>query len=104
MFFSNMRHAFKYDLFGEYAGLGLSVLLLVFMIVSKPKKTKAFIFLFSGTIFAVAATIVQIAIARIAGNVEELYDRNVFTALIAIFLTLYAIILIDIFNYIFLLS
>jgi len=104
MFFSNMRHVFKYDLFGEYAGLGLSVLLLIFMIVSKPKKTKAFIFLYSGAILSVAATIVQIAIARIAGNVEELYDRNVFTALIAIFLTLYAIILIDIFNYIVLLS
>ena len=100
MFFGGIGRLMKYDLFGEYAGLGLSIMLLAFAFITKPKRTKAYLFLIFGTFLSVIATLIQIAIAKIASNVAELYDRDVFTCLLIAFLAVYILILLDIFNYV----
>lgn len=94
----------KYEIIVEYASLLLAVLLLIFMILTKPRKTKAFGFLLSGTIVSIIATLTQIIIVQVGSNVGELYERTSFTALLVFYLILYAIILVDIFNYINLMS
>ena len=99
-----MHIGLRYDIIGEYASLLLAMLLLIFISLTKPRKTKSFKFLVMGLCVSIMATAVQILIVEIASNVSSYYDRDSFTALLAVFLVLYAIILVLIFNYINLLS
>ncbi|WP_408071295.1 EAL domain-containing protein [Butyrivibrio sp. JL13D10] len=99
-----MHMGLRYDIIGEYASLLFALLLLIFMALTKPKKSKAFKYLVIGVIVSVFATAVQIFIVEVASNVEKYYDRTSFTALLIVFLMLYIVILILIFNYVSLLS
>ncbi|WP_026490548.1 EAL domain-containing protein [Butyrivibrio sp. XPD2002] len=99
-----MHMGLRYDIIGEYASLLFAVLLLIFISLTKPKKSKSFKFLVLGTVVSVFATATQIMIVEVASNVETYYDRNSFTALLVLFLVLYLFILILIFNYVNLLS
>ncbi len=94
----------RYDIIGEIAGLLFAVLILVFMFLTKPKQSKTYVFLLTGTIISIFAIMVQIVIVRMASIVSVYYNRNVFTAALTLFLTLYAILLFIYFNYINLLS
>ncbi len=104
MRYIGMHIGLRYDIIGEYASLVLAILLLVFMMLTKPRQSKAFRFLTIGTLTSVAAIVVQIFIVEIASNVENYYDRKLFTTLLIVYLFLYAIILIAFFNYVNLLS
>ncbi len=104
MRYIGMHIGLRYDIIGEYASLVLALLLLVFMMLTKPRQSKAFGFLLIGTITSVIATFVQIFIVEIASNVEAYYDRKMFTTILVVFLILYAIILTSFFNYVNLLS
>lgn len=95
-----MHMGLRYDIIGEYASLLFAILLLIFMALTKPKKSRSFKFLHLGTIFSVFATAVQIIIVEVSSNVDAYYSRSSFTALLVVFLILYLIILIFIFNYI----
>ena len=99
-----MHIGLRYDIIGEYTSLVLSLLLIIFMLLTKPRQSKSFIYLFWGIIVSLIATLVQIVIVEIASNVEMLYERDSFTLLLIFFLFLYSLILIFFFNYINLLS
>ena len=89
-----MHMGLRYDIIGEYASILFAILLLVFISLTKPKKSQAFKFLVLGTIVSIFATAIQIVIVEIASNVEKYYERSSFTALLVIFLVLYLLILI----------
>ncbi|WP_026497585.1 EAL domain-containing protein [Butyrivibrio sp. WCD2001] len=99
-----MHIGLRYDIIGEYASLLLAILLLVFMSLTKPKKSKSFKFLVLGVLTSILATATQIMIVEVASNVSVYYNRSTFTALLTFFLVLYAAILVLIFNYINLMS
>ena len=99
-----MHMGLRYDIIGEYASILFAILLLVFISLTKPKKSQSFKFLVLGTIVSIFATAIQIVIVEIASNVEKYYERSSFTALLVIFLVFYLLILILIFNYVNLLS
>lgn len=99
-----MHMGLRYDIIGEYASILFAILLLVFISLTRPKKSQSFKFLVLGTIVSIFATAIQIVIVEIASNVEKYYERSSFTALLVIFLVLYLLILILIFNYVNLLS
>ncbi len=90
----------RYNIIGEYASLGIAVLILVFMLFTKPRQTKAFFYLSSATVLAIIANLLQIIIVEISSNAKELYTRNSFTMLLVVFLILYSIILIAVYNYV----
>ena len=98
MRYIGMHIGLRYDIIGEYASLVLAILLLVFMMLTKPRQSKAFRFLTIGTLTSIAAILVQIFIVEISSNVKEYYDRQLFTMLLIVYLFLYAIILISFFN------
>ncbi|WP_022759835.1 EAL domain-containing protein [Butyrivibrio sp. AD3002] len=99
-----MHIGLRYDIIGEYASLLLAILLLVFMSLTRPKKSKSYKFLVLGALTAIVATATQIMIVEVASNVSVYYNRSTFTALLTFFLVLYAAILVLIFNYINLMS
>ena len=99
-----MHIGLRYDIIGEYASLLLALLLLIFMSLTKPKKSKSFKFLVMGLFASIVATTLQIVIVEVASNVTSYYNRESFTVLLAMFLFVYAVILVLIFNYINLLS
>ncbi|WP_026526912.1 EAL domain-containing protein [Butyrivibrio sp. VCD2006] len=99
-----MHIGLRYDIIGEYASLLLALLLLIFMSLTKPKKSKSFKFLVMGLLASIVATTLQIIIVEVASNVTSYYNRESFTVLLAMFLCIYAVIQVLIFNYINLLS
>ncbi len=95
-----MHMTLRYNIIGEYASLALAVLILIYMSLTKPRQTRAFFYLSAATVMSVVATLIQIIIVEICTNAEELYSRGPFTALLIVFLILYAMILISIYNYV----
>ena len=100
MLFYESMMGFGYNVVGEYASLSLAILLLSFMIATRPKITKAYVFLLSGTILSIVAVSLQIMIDQISTFAIYLYTRDTFTALLVAFLIIYAFINITLFHYI----
>ncbi|WP_026524203.1 EAL domain-containing protein [Butyrivibrio sp. MB2005] len=98
-----IQSTLRYEIVGEYASLFLSLLILIFMSLTKPRQSKAFSFLVWGNFTSIIATILMIVIVEIASNTEY-YSRGSFTVLLIVFLILYSFILVDTFNYINLMS
>ncbi len=104
MLMTGMHLVFKYDIIGEFASLVIAVLLLFFMLLTKPRQTQAFKFLFFGNLTSIFTILMQIGIVQIASFPSSLYERRRFTAFLIIFLILYGSILGEFFNYIYLMS
>ncbi len=88
----------------EYASLLIAVFLIIFMLVTKPRKSGLFKHLFFGILASVVAIVLQIWINSVAANPGILYDRKSFTILLISFLLVYGFILMAFINYIYLMS
>ena len=77
----------------------LACLLVFVMLYTRPKKTYVYKYLFLGTFWSIAASVIQIAIVIIANNPGRLYT-SFFPVLILIYLLIYNGVLYYIFSYV----
>ena len=89
-----------YNYIGEYVALLLAGLLMFVMIYSKPKKTFVYKYLFYGTIWAIVAILLQIAIFMVANDFSQPLKNRGFMALLILFLMVYNGVLFYIFAYV----
>ena len=90
----------EYNSIGEFAGLLMAGLLLFVMLYTKPKRTYVYRYVFQGTIWSIAAILVQLSIVMVANNPAKLYNRYLFMGQLMVFLLLYNGILFYIFSYV----
>ncbi|WP_081748954.1 EAL domain-containing protein [Butyrivibrio sp. FCS014] len=89
-----------YNYIGEAASLLISCLLMFAMLYTRPKKTYVYRFIFVGTIWSIAASILQIIIIIIANRPELLYNNWLFPVLLITYLMVYNGVLYYIFSYV----
>ena len=89
-----------YNYIGEAASLLLACLLVFVMLYTRPKKTYVYRFLFAGTFWSIAASILAIIIVFIANNPGKLYNNITFPVLILTYLLIYNGVLYHIFSYV----
>ncbi|MBQ8030045.1 MAG: hypothetical protein IJ260_00700, partial [Butyrivibrio sp.] len=89
-----------YNYTGEYASIMISILALVTIFYSKPRKTFVFRFVIAGLFWSILSSALQIIILKIANNPENLYNRYLFMTLILGFLIAYNAVLFLIFSYV----
>lgn len=90
----------NYNYIGEAASLLISCILMFVMLYTRPKKTYVYKFVFVGTIWSIAASILEIIIIIIANRPETLYNSRVFPVLLLVYLMVYNGVLYYIFSYV----
>lgn len=90
----------NYNYIGEVASLLIGCLLMFAMLYTRPKKTYVYRFIFAGTIWSIAASILQIIIIIIANRPEFLYNNWLFPVLMITYLIVYNGVLYYIFSYV----
>ncbi|MBO5620449.1 MAG: EAL domain-containing protein [Butyrivibrio sp.] len=89
-----------YNYTGEYASIMISILALVTIFYSKPRKTFVFRYIIAGLFWSILSSALQIIILKVANDPEHLYNRYLFMALILGFLIAYNAVLFLIFSYV----
>ena len=89
-----------YNYTGEYASMMISILALVTIFYSKPRRTFVFRFIIAGLFWSILSSVLQIVILKIANDPENLYNRYLFMTLILGFLIAYNAVLFLIFSYV----
>ena len=89
-----------YNYTGEYASILISLLALIAIFYSKPRKTYVFRFVISGLFWSVFTSALQIVILKIANNPEADYNRYLFMILLLAFLIAYNAVLFLVFAYV----
>ncbi|MCR5157184.1 MAG: EAL domain-containing protein [Butyrivibrio sp.] len=90
----------NYNYIGEAASLLLGCLLMFVMLYTRPKKTYVYRYVFTGTIWSIAASILQILIIIIANRPGILYNSKLFPVLLLVYLLVYNGVLYFIFSYV----
>lgn len=93
----------EYNVIGEFVGLTVALITLFIMNFSKPKKTTTYIIVLMGLICSVI-DIVLIIILHLWANRPQFYHRNGFASLAMVFLLVYFVILLLIYNFMYSLS
>ena len=90
----------SYNYTGEYAGILISILALVAIFYSKPRRTYVFKYIVAGLFWSILSSAFQIVILKVANDPEGLYNRYLFMILILGFLISYNAVLYLIFAYV----
>ena len=89
-----------YNYIGEGASLMLACLLVFVMLYTRPKKTYVYKYLFVGTFWSIAASVILITITIMANNPGSIYSGKLFPVLQLIYLLIYNGVLYYIFSYV----
>ncbi len=90
----------QYNYTGEYASILISVMALVAIFYSKPRRSYVFRFILAGLFWSILTSFLQILILKVANNPEMYYNRFLFMVQILAFLVAYNAVLFLVFSYV----